>query len=72
MNMRKVTIKVDMDVVRGLRDRMKLMGWSTCETAECAKMVMSDADDAVLDMVKEFMDDFIQADISQGDKKCGC
>ena len=69
MNMQKVTIEVDMDLINGLRDRMKHIGFRTCSTDinnDCTQLVMDDADDAVLDLVKEFMNDFINAHYTGG------
>ena len=69
MNMREVTMKVDIDTVRGLRERMKYIGLNniniTINNGQ-AQATLTDGDEAVLDMVREFMDDFIQADVSGG------
>jgi hypothetical protein len=69
MNERIVTMKVDIDTVRGLRERMKYIGLNniniTINNGQ-AQATLNDGDEAVLDMVREFMDDFIQADVSGG------
>jgi hypothetical protein len=69
MNMREVTMKVDIDTVRGLRERMKYIGLNniniTINNGQ-AQATLTDGDEAVLDMVREFMDEFIQADVSGG------
>lgn len=62
MNIQKVTHEVDMDIIVGLRERIKHIGFTTCSTnTDCERIVIDDDDDDALDAVKEFMNDFIQS-----------